>query len=623
MEDKPNLFKRIFSSLWFLTNTLRKVIINLVFFTVLLIVILASSSDKDLIVVPEKTALVLNLRGDIVEQKRQVKPIELFMNDALGQEEDKPEILLSNLIEVISKAKDDQRIQLLVLDLRNLGQSGLTKLRDVADAITDFKQTNKQVIALGDYYTQDQYYLASYADEIWLNPQGAVLIEGYGRYPLYFKSALDKLKISQHIFRVGTFKSAVEPYMRDNMSDAAKEANKQWLSQLWQIYKEDVAKQRGFSVDNFDETADALVAKFAQDNSNFAEYALKYRWVDALKTRENIRNALTALVGENKKKTSFSQISYKDYLATITKPQLPLTEQPTDKVAIVVAKGPILDGEQEPGLIGGDSTAKLLRKARKDKHVKAVVLRVDSPGGSAFASEIIRQEIELIKASGKPVIASMGTYAASGGYWISAPADQIYAAPTTITGSIGIFGMFMTIENSLKELGINSDGVGTTDFASFSVTRPLPEGIAQLFQLNINRGYHDFISLVAKNRGMTLAEVDAIAQGRVWTGQTAKTLGLVDQLGNLDDAIAAAAKLAKLDSYETLLIEKELSPRDKLLQNILTNANSWFGSASLQSQNHKTPLAAFMASFSQELTKINLFNDPQGMYLYCDNCAVN
>ncbi len=623
MEEKTNLFKRILSALWRLVNTTRKVIINLVFFTFLLIIIIASSSDKDLVVIPESAALVLNLRGDIVEQKRQVDPVELFINDALGQQEERPEILISNLIKTIKHAKNDDRIKIIVLDLHNLGRAGLTKLRDVAKALDDFKSAGKQIIALGDYYTQGQYYLASYANKVWLNPQGAVLIEGYGRYPLYFKAALDKLKITQHIFRVGTFKSAVEPYMRNDMSDAAKEANKQWLAELWQIYKEDVAKQRGFAIDNFDETAEQLVNKFAKNNNNFAEYALNYHWVDALKTREEIRNELIAIVGENKKKTGFSQVNYKDYLSTIEQPTLPLPHKNIDKVAIIVAKGPILDGEQDPGLIGGDSTAKLLRKARKDKTVKAVVLRVDSPGGSAFASEIIRQEIELIKAAGKPVIASMGTYAASGGYWISAPADEIYAAPTTITGSIGIFGMFMTIENSLKELGITSDGVGTTDFASFSIARPLPESIAQLIQLTIERGYQDFISLVATNRGMTLAQVDAIAQGRVWTGQKAKELGLVDELGDLTDAVVAAAKRAKLDKYETLLIEKELSPRDKLLQNMLTNTSAWLGLSSLKTAKAKSPIEHFVHTFSQELSKIELFNDPQGVYLYCESCEIN
>ena len=623
MEEKTNLFKRILSTLWRLVNTTRKVIINLVFFTFLLIIIIASSSDKDLVVIPESAALVLNLRGDIVEQKRQVDPVELFINDALGQQEERPEILISNLIKTIKHAKNDDRIKIIVLDLHNLGRAGLTKLRDVAKALDDFKSAGKQIIALGDYYTQDQYYLASHANKVWLNPQGAVLIEGYGRYPLYFKAALDKLKITQHIFRVGTFKSAVEPYMRNDMSDAAKEANKQWLAELWQIYKEDIAKQRGFAIDNFDETAEQLVNKFAKNNNNFAEYALNYHWVDALKTREEIRNELIAMVGENKKKTGFSQVNYKDYLSTIEQPTLPLPHKNIDKVAIIVAKGPILDGEQDPGLIGGDSTAKLLRKARKDKTVKAVVLRVDSPGGSAFASEIIRQEIELIKAAGKPVIASMGTYAASGGYWISAPADEIYAAPTTITGSIGIFGMFMTIENSLKELGITSDGVGTTDFASFSIARPLPESIAQLIQLTIERGYQDFISLVATNRGMTLAQVDAIAQGRVWTGQKAKELGLVDELGDLTDAVVAAAKHAKLDKYETLLIEKELSPRDKLLQNMLTNTSAWLGLSSLKAAKAKSPIEHFVHTFSQELSKIELFNDPQGVYLYCESCEIN
>ena len=365
----------------------------------------------------------------------------------MDEKEDKPEILLSNLLDVISKAKNDDRVQILVLQLQGLRSAGLTKLQDVGNALIDFKTSGKKIVALGDQYSQDQYYIASHADDIWLNTQGFMLLDGYGRYNMYFKSALEKLSINQHIFRVGTFKSAVEPFLRDDMSDEAKEANELWLNDLWNQYKQDVAKQRNFGAENFDESIVKLVSKFTAANSSFADYALDNKWVDQLKTRSQMRDTLIEMVGKNKKGNSYSQIGYKDYLDVLaldnTFNQKPMTSL-SDKVAIIVAKGTILDGTQKPGTIGGDSTAKLLRKARNNKKVKAVVLRVDSPGGSAFASEIIRQEVELLKAAGKPVVASMGTYAASGGYWISAPADKIYAAPSTITGSIGIFGM-MTV----------------------------------------------------------------------------------------------------------------------------------------------------------------------------------
>jgi len=453
---------------------------------------------------------------------------------------------------------------------------------------------------------------------------------------MYFKSALEKLSINQHIFRVGTFKSAVEPFIRDDMSDAAKEANKLWLADLWMQYKEDVAKRRGFGVENFDENIDTLVSKFSAAESSFAKYALNNNWVDQLKSRQEMRTELIDLVGKNKKGDSYSHIGYKNYISATSSPlgdSAELTDVASDKVAIIVAKGTILDGAQKPGTIGGDSTAKLLRKARYNDDVKAVVLRVDSPGGSAYASEIIRQEVELLKKAGKPVIASMGTYAASGGYWISAPADKIYAAPSTITGSIGIFGMMMTFEDSLSKMGIHTDGVGTTDIAGFGPTQELTPGMANLFQLSINKGYQEFIQLVASNRNMTVEEVDAIAQGRVWSGKKAKELGLVDELGNLTDAVVAAAKLAKLDQYDTLLIEKEQSSRNKIVQQLLGKSAgivSYFtpGEAEITidlvtSSVRSAPLSQFINMMTNQLGQIEDFNDPQGRYTLCVACSAN
>ena len=633
MNALVNLVKRIFSGVIWLFTLTRSIVLNFIFIVLFVGFIAVLTSDPNKIIVPEKTALVLNLVGDLVEQKHEISAIDALLTDALDEEEDKPEVLLANVLDVIAKAKNDDRVQILVLQLQGLRSAGLTKLQDVGAALIDFKSSGKKIIALGDQYSQDQYYLASHADDIWLNPQGFMLLDGYGRYQMYFKSALEKLAINQHIFRVGTYKSAVEPFIRDDMSDAAKEANKLWLDDLWLQYKEDVAKQRNFSIENFDDNMTDLITKFTQADSSFANYALANHWVDQLKTRAQMHDELITLVGENKKGNSYSQIAFKDYLTVITPSELlnkHSQKNSVDKIAVIVAKGTILNGNQKPGKIGGDSTAKLLRKARTNDSVKAVVLRVDSPGGSAFASEIIRQEVELLKAAGKPVVASMGTYAASGGYWISAPADKIYAAPSTITGSIGIFGMMMTFEDSLAKLGIHTDGVGTTDIAGFGLTQPLTEGMAQLFQLSINKGYQDFISLVAKNRNMTLAQVDAIAQGRIWSGKKAKELGLVDELGNLTDAIVAAAELAKLDQYETLLIEKEVSNRNKFIQKMMGEAKSFIlAGTDLTSSSDLTspisvsvkPMTLFMAQLQEQLTKMNQFNDPQGMYTLCLACS--
>ena len=614
------MLKRVASILWRVINTSRKVIVNLVFFTALIVFIVALNQDDGKVVVPQKSALVLNLRGDIVEQKFEIDPVDGFINEMSDQQQSNPEILLANLVKVINKAERDDRIEMIVLKLDALGRGGLTKLKDVAKALEQFKSSGKKVIAVADTYSQDQYYLASTADKIWLNPKGWFLLEGYGRYQLYFKSALEKLSINQHIFRVGTYKSAVEPYLRDDMSDAAKEANKLWLDDLWQQYKQDVAKQRGIDVGQFDENIEALLAKLSESDGNVAEYALNNNWVDELKTREQIRDELIAMVGKNKRGNSFNQISYKDYLQAIT-PPIEQVNPLTDKVAVVVAKGTILNGTQKPGNIGGDSTAKLLRKARFNPDVKAVVLRVDSPGGSAYASEIIRQEVELLKQAGKPVIASMGSLAASGGYWISASANKIIASPSTITGSIGIFGLFMTFEDSLGKLGVYSDGVGTTDLSGFSLARPLNEGVGRLIQMNIDRGYQDFISLVAQSRNMSLEDVDAVAQGRVWSGAKALELGLVDELGDFDSAVTAAAELAGLEQYDTLLVEKELSARDKFLRNLFGQATTYLAPA-LNSGGPVTtgPVDQVIKTMRAEINKLNSFNDPQGVYSFCIAC---
>ena len=631
MNSNPGLIRRFFSGTWRVIDTSRKLVINLIFLLVIIGIIGIITSDDTQVTVPDGAALVLNLSGDLVEQKVAVDPMDALFNEALGQKEERPEVLLSNVLDTIAEAKDDERIKIIVLKLDQLSRGSLSKLQDIGKALTDFKASGKQVIALGDSYSQGQYYLASYADEIWLDPKGFLLLDGFGRYQLYYKTALEKLAVKPHIFRVGTYKSAVEPFLRDDMSEEAKAANQLWLNDLWQAYKVDVAKQRGFETSNFDEDFGSLLAKFNQANGSYAEYAMQNQWVDALKTRNEMTSELISRVGKSDDGEYFNHIGYKAYLKA-TKPPFPIEPNGGDKVAVVVAKGTILNGHQPAGTIGGDSTAKLLKRARYDKQIKAVVLRVDSPGGSAYASEIIRQEVELLKQAGKPVVASMGSVAASGGYWISASADKIVASPTTITGSIGIFGMFMTLENTLGNLGIHTDGVGTTEFAGFGITRPLSEGMSQLFQLNINRGYDDFISLVADSRAMTKQQVDKVAQGRVWSGTKALELGLVDELGSLDKAVTIAAELAKLDDYEQVIVEKELSPQDLFWQNLIdSSAHVATKLGFMDGYNYLSPAPLahlgqaqqLIQTITSELKQLEQFNDPQGIYSFCLTCEVN
>ena len=454
---------------------------------------------------------------------------------------------------------------------------------------------------------------------------GAVLLEGYGAYPMYYKNALEKLKINTHVFRVGTYKSAVEPFLRNDMSDAAKEANIAWLSSLWSDYKQQVAERRGFSADNFDETYAALLQKLQAAEGDLSQYAVNAKLVDAIKTREAFRQELIAIVGENDDHT-YNHVTFKDY-ADLVVPKQQFDNPMTDKVAVVVARGVIVDGQAKAGTIGGDSTAALLRRARHDDKVKAVVLRVDSPGGSAYASEVIAQEIRLLRDAGKPVIASMGSVAASGGYWISAPANEIWAAPTTITGSIGIFGLMHTAEDAMATLGLNVDGVGTTELAGFTAGLPLFKGLEpgakDLFQLLIERGYTEFLTMVGENRNMTTDAVDNVAQGRVWTGAKALELGLVDKLGTFSDAIKAAAEKAGLSQYDVKLIKQELSPSEQMIVDLFgeAQANGWLPKAEASAEQKL--LRKLTGQLKQDFVLLNQFNDPNGVYSYCVSCSVH
>ena len=402
------------------------------------------------------------------------------------------------------------------------------------------------------------------------------------------------------------------------MSDAAREANEAWLSVYWDQYKHDVAAAHNIDVDNFDDTVANFMPKFEAANGDLAQYALQNGWVDELKTREQMRQDMIDLVGESDSGNGYKGVTYSEYLQKINLP-FPKTVK-GDAIAVVVAKGTILDGTQSPGTIGGDSTARLLRKARLDDNVKAVVMHVDSPGGSAFASEIIRQEVEELRHAGKPVVALMGTYAASGGYWISASADKIIASPSTITGSIGIFGMLMTYEESLAYLGVYNDGVQTTEFGFNSLAKTLPDSLGNLIQRNIERGYEKFITLVAENRNMTLEQVDSIAQGRVWIGTTALELGLVDELGTLNEALSSAAELAELTDYEVTYIERTLSPKEQFIQELLRNASVWLVNTQVDQSN--SPLVGLIRSVVKDINGITRLNDPKATYALCLECQL-
>tara|TARA_B100000470_G_scaffold124267_1_gene96054 strand:- start:1726 stop:3591 length:1866 start_codon:yes stop_codon:yes gene_type:complete len=619
------LLAKIFKGIWTGINFSRRLVLNILFLLLVILFFVAITGEEDKVKVADGTVLRLNLNGPIVEEKTYVDPVEAAINDATMGKEAPSEILLDDVIEVINEATNDDRITVMLLDLQKMPSAHINKLKQITKAIDEFKAAGKQVIATGYYYTQAQYYVAAHADEISMHPYGGVSIEGYGMFPLYFKEALEKLKVTQHIFRVGTYKSAVEPFIRNDMSDAAKEANSVWLTALWNEYKTDVAASRPFDESNFDEDMDVYLAKMQAVDGNSGQYALNNQWVDSLKTSQQIRQQLIELVGAEETGKTFKQVSFREYLSLV-KPPVEFDNPITEKVAVVVAKGTIVDGERKAGEIGGDSTAALLRKARLDDKVKAVVLRIDSGGGSMFASEVIRAEVLALKAAGKPVIASMSSVAASGGYWIASAANEIWAAPSTITGSIGVFGTFMTFENTMAELGIYSDGVATTDLAGFSIARPLDEKMADIIQLSVENAYKRFLDVVAEARNMTPEQVDKIAQGRVWIATQAKELGLVDKLGDKQDAIEAAAELAKLKHYDVKTIKQSLTPQEQMLQDIFgTAAVKSFFAKSDSSQSvlaTQANLQSLIKQLSSEIDNLKDYNDPQGVYARCLVCNV-
>ncbi|MGL4474349.1 MAG: signal peptide peptidase SppA [Shewanella sp.] len=616
MSAQPSFIRRFFRAIWISINAIRKIILNLVFFGALVLVWALLSSDST-IQLEDNTALVLKIEGSIVDQKRYIDPFSALLQEG-NKDKSHQEIILADVIYAIDTAATDKKISTLVMDLSDLNNTEISKLHAMGDAINRFKAEGKFVTVIGNYFSQQQYFLASFADEIVLNPQGAVAIEGFSLYSLFYKSALDKLKVQTHVFRVGTYKSAIEPFIRDNMSEEAKEANQSLLNNLWQTYAKVVAKNRKIESNQLALSAEDYLAQLNKTDGDSAKVALALGWVDKLQTLDQFRQGLIAKVGQDKSSDShtFKQISLEDYYQLVKPLPIPSSQ---DQVAIIVAKGQILNGNQEAGDIGGESTAKLIRKAKYDDQIKALVLRVDSPGGSAFASEQIRQELLSFKAAGKPVVVSMGSYAASGGYWISADADYIFASPSTITGSIGIFGLFTSFQDSLASLGIYTDGVATNDWAGLSLTRPLSPAVAAVIQRSIDKGYQEFLSIVATGRKMSIEAVDAIAQGRVWTGEEAVNLGLVDKLGDMDTAILKAAELAKLKQYDTQLIEQSLSTEQQMLQQLFGTVSVWLPPI----QSHSTQMMQLLAPLEQTMTQLRNFNDPQGQYLLCEMCQIN
>ncbi|GAB1624210.1 signal peptide peptidase SppA [Agarivorans albus] len=574
---------------------------------VVMVIIALSSVSQEPVEPPSAAALRIVLDGQIVEQRQRVNPMAELSNELLGNNTEK-EIDLHNVVKAIDEARIDSNITGLVLELGAMPNTSQTKLAIIGKALERFKDSDKPIIAYADYYDQHQYYLASFADQLLLNPKGAVLMRGMNSRRLFFKDAIDKLDITTHVFRVGTHKSFVEPYLRNDMSDEAKQDLARWMDQLWSAYLTTVANNRQLSVNHLLPEPSALLARLKTVDGNGARYAEKFGLVDQLTTRAQAKQILVDTFGENDEGDSYQARHYAEYLQNVA--DEPSSE---NKIALIVAQGAIVGGRGQEKVIAADTVLTQLNQVLDDEQIKAVVMRVDSPGGSAFASELIREKLQQIQEQGIPVVVSMGSVAASGGYWISSTADQIFASPTTITGSIGIFGMFATLENALAKLGISSDGYATSPLAEISPFQPLPKELAEIIQLNVEHGYHDFLSLVSSGRDIPLSDMEKIAEGRIWTGQDALNNGLVDQLGDLNDAIDYAASINELDSYQVETLTPPLNPRERLIA-------QFFDSQISAALANVVPNWQLFNQVAEQAPAIDKFSDPLGQYSFCAVC---
>ena len=596
-------------------NRVRLVIVNLVFFLVLALVLLfviggiaGARAGRN---IQDNTVLTIRPEGQIVEQYS----LDASQRVLATLSGDPPkQVQLRDIVGAIDAAAKDKHISRILLLPDHLQAAGFASLREVGAALDRFRATGKPVIAWAASFDQSQYYLAAHADRVMLDPQGGVMLTGLANYRLFYKDLLDKLGVEVHLFRVGQFKSAAEPYILNHASPESKEADAYWMGGLWNEYLSEVANLRKLDLATLHRHVDGLPDEIDAAQGDLGQLALSQHLVDNLATRQQMEESLLKEgVPAGKNGHGIRQVTLTRYVAN-------LADRDTSEdggVSVVVAEGEIAGGKQPQGQIGGDSTAALIRSARESRKTKALVLRVNSPGGEVYAAEQIRREIELTRKAGIPVVVSMGDVAASGGYWISMNANHIYAEPNTITGSIGIFGMYFNVPATLDKLGVKSDGVATGPLAgAFDITRPLDPKIGAVIQSTIDKGYRDFVGNVAKARGKDFEQINAIAQGRVWTGQEALDRGLVDQLGGLREAIADAASRAKLgDDYPVRYVEEPMGG----FQQFLLSMND---SAMVQvAQSYGVRLPGWMARISTVAPEWSLLQHAQSgrpnVYAYC------
>lgn len=612
---------------WRAINFIRDLIMNLVFLTFVLLLALSislfisgDSKKAHGPLVGDQGALYLNLDGYLADNRE-----EPSWENALKEFNDQHiprQISTFDVVYAINNAEKDERIKGLVFDLNFFEGGDLPALEYIGRAISDFKRSKKPVIVFADNYNQKQYLLASYADQIYLNPVGKVSILGMKQQNLYFKSMLNMLDVTTNVFRVGTYKSAVEPLLRDDMSEAAKEDMKSWLNQMWTNYVSIVADNRQIEPSAVLPDAKTYVEELRVLKGDSSAYTKQRGLITAFADRLTVEDKLIEIFGQTEL-GELKMVEFDRYLADLPDR---MTSSDKHKIAVVNVEGAIIDGESFEDDVGGDTIARLLRQAKDDESVKAVVLRVNSPGGSAFASEIIRQEVTHLQKAGKPVIVSMGGMAASGGYWISSTANYIVADKNTITGSIGIFAVLPSFEKTIKKAGVSADGVSTSPLSELSLFSPLSNELNDVFQLEIEHGYDKFISLVAEGRALDKADVEKVAQGKIWLGQEALKHNLVDQIGTFDDAVDIA-----IISVNDLL-EPDERIKDFGIEWMVEKDSSWWnmliGDFKHSTQSLvKNTLIDFLGlpkeyqQVKKQLGILNSINDPKGQYLYCLNCS--
>ncbi|WP_034944776.1 signal peptide peptidase SppA [Erwinia oleae] len=600
---------------WRLLNFVREFILNL-FLVLLIVVCVGIWFQVNRATTPEpvtKGALVVDLTGVVVDKPSVNNKLSKISRQLLGASSDRlKENSLFDVVDAIRQAKDDANITGMVLDLRDFAGGDQPSLQYIGKALREFRDSGKKIYATGDSYSQAQYYLASFANKIYLSPQGNVDLHGFATNGLYYKSLLDKLKVSSHVFRVGTYKSAVEPFLRDDMSPAARDADGRWVGELWQNFLGTLAANRQITADQVFPGAQGVLDGLQKTGGDTALYAKNAKLVDELASRALVENELGKIFGWDDRANEYKGTSIYDYAVKDN-------GSANGEIAVIMANGAIIDGEETPGNVGGDTTAMQIREARLDKKIKAIILRVNSPGGSVTASETIREELAAAKAANKPVVVSMGGMAASGGYWISTPANYIIASPSTLTGSIGIFGVINTVENSLDAIGVHTDGVATSPLADVALTKALPPEMQQMMQISIENGYRNFLGLVAKSRGKTPEQIDQIAQGHVWTGSDAKANGLVDALGDFDDVVTKAAELAKLNKPKLNWYQDEPGFMDMLFSQVDVSIRAALPGA--LKAYLPAPMAEVVSAMKNQPGLFDKMNDPQNRYAMCLTCA--